>query len=926
MDSISLPRSAADPCKPKHHPLTIALALLSILTSTSLTLRLGTDCGGTQVWGWPLSTACGLGGVATIIASTLLAYVVGLSIKGQDSADSDEQGSSDGRNQSISRRPASELTEPLLPHGDTCSGSACEDLSSSSSSPSDGGDDSSSATSSSSSSSSYSDFGQPDLLNLDEAKKIARVDHSLAIWREAILLISYIILTGLSFVLGVEAVDLGQGDLMGGTNASPVTLADVGYIAALLASLQLSYFAWKWILTGEQTSPKNLLDLRAVHVHPIRYSVERFDAYCDVCSEGIKNGECFRCVVCDFDYCLHCFRRGKRNQDWAVLRGDKGVKVSEGATRKAGTMAYLCRSLELLLHHIFFVILTAVCLLTNVVCQLFVPNIEGHLFDDLIGENMSSFMHGVKFLGVYWAGCTLFEAVQRYSSRLISRRLRLDLRRKLFARLLSQDIAFFDSTRSGAMARRIDGDVEDMSRPIPILVNNVLQSSVLIVGALICCLVSSARLTVLSAACIGPVAYLTYVSSHWGGNLEGQMIACEEEGSAVITEAMANIRNVRALSAEDIEEARYAKILSRLRTKMHIDALGDIVIEILEGGLEFLVEVLVLAFGGMAIVGAHPDALTVGELIAFTMYWDMLRDGVQRIQDVFSDLAQAAGAAQRVFDLLDIHPDIPLQSGVELSQENFCGDIQFANVAFSYQSRPNHPVLEDFDLHIPAGGTVALVGKSGEGKSSLIHLLLRMYDPQRGCITVDGIDLKEVNLKTFHWLIGYVSQDTKLIFGTVRDNLTYGLPLTATNGEIEEAARAANCLEFIEDMDDRFDTHLGEGGIKLSGGQRQRLAIARAFLRKPRLLIMDEASSHLDSENERLVQEGIDNLIARQGHTCTVIIIAHRLSTVKHADIIAVLQNGKVVEQGSHETLLEREEGVYAKLVAKQGAKAANVI
>jgi ATP-binding cassette subfamily B protein len=201
-----------------------------------------------------------------------------------------------------------------------------------------------------------------------------------------------------------------------------------------------------------------------------------------------------------------------------------------------------------------------------------------------------------------------------------------------------------------------------------------------------------------------------------------------------------------------------------------------------------------------------------------------------------------------------------------------------------------------------------------------------MYDPQRGCITVDGMNLKEINLKTFHGVIGYVSQDTMLSFGTVRDNLTYGLPWTATNGEIEEAARAANCLEFIEEMEDGFDAHLGEGGIKLSGGQRQRLAIARAFLRKPRLLIMDEASSHLDSENERLVQEGIDNLIARQGHTCTVIIIAHRLSTVKHADIIAVLQNGKVIEQGSHAALLEREDGVYAKMVAKQEAKAANVI
>ena len=838
MDDASLRH--ADPPK-SGSPTTLALAFLSTLSSAYLTFRLGRDCGGTQIWGWPLSAVCGLGGVLTVTASSFLAYLAGLSTKGKISEEIQRR-NSDNDDDIHSRRPTSTLTEPLLPHEGSCS--ECED-------PTSGGDyeyddqneSDSIDASSSTSSSSCSNFGEPNVMDLDEAQKIARTDHSLAVWREVILLISYMILTALSFVLGIEAVDLGQGDFMGhiDTNSSPVTLKNVAYIAALLASLQLSYFAWKQILTVKQTSSKTLLDLRAVHVHPIRYSVERFDAYCDICSEEIKNGECFRCVVCDFDYCLHCFRRGKRNQDWAVLRGDKGVKVSQGAARKAGTMAYLCKSLKLLLPYTFFVILTAACLLINVVCQLIVPNVEGHIFDDLIGENLSSFINRVKFLAVYWAGCTLFEAMQRYSSRLISRRLRLDLRGKLFARLLSQDIAFFDSSRSGAMTRRIDGDVEDMSRPIPILVNNVLQSSILIVGALVCCLISSARLTVLSAACIGPVAYLTYVSSHWGGNLEGQMIACEEEGNAVITEAMANIRNVRALSAEDTEAARYAKVLNRLRTKMHIDALGDVVIEILEGGLEFLVEVLVLAFGGMAIVGDHPDALTIGELISFTMYWDILRGGIQRIQDVFSDLSQAAGAAQRVFDLLDIRPDIPLKSGAELTRESFCGDINFTNIAFTYQSRPSHPVLEDFKLYIPGGSTVALVGKSGEGKSTLIHLLLRMYDPQRGCISVDGLDLKEINLKTFHGLIGYVSQDTRLSFGTVRDNLTYGLPWTATEEEIKDAARAANCMEFVEEMDEGFDTHLGEGGIKLSGGQRQRLAIARAFLRKPKLLIMDES-------------------------------------------------------------------------------------
>ena len=303
----------ADPPKAKHSSPTIALAFLSTLSSAYLTFRLGRDCGGTQLWGWPLSAVCGLGGFVSVTASTFLAYLVGLLVKGKQSGEIRGRNSDHDSQSILSRRPASELTEALLPQEESCS--ECEDSSSGGDDDVNGGSDSTVSSSSTSS----CNFGQPNVLDLDldEAKKIAIVDHCLAVWREVILLISYIILTALSFVLGIEAVDLGQGDFMGGngTISSPVTLANVGYIGALLSSLQLSFFAWKQILTEEQSSWQTLLDLRAVHVHPIRYSVERFDAYCDICSEEIKNGECFRCVVCDFDYCLHCFRRGKRNQD-----------------------------------------------------------------------------------------------------------------------------------------------------------------------------------------------------------------------------------------------------------------------------------------------------------------------------------------------------------------------------------------------------------------------------------------------------------------------------------------------------------------------------------------------------------------------------------------------------------------------------------
>ena len=791
------------------------------------------------------------------------------------------------------------------------------------------------------------DEREPLDMDLDEAKELARVDHALTAWRESIFLIAYVVVTALSFALGIEAVHLApgsKGENDGGASSEEMTIADVVYVALSLSTLQFSYFLTRSILTSAQTSPLTTVNLRAVHVHPIRFNVLRFDACCDICSEDIKGGQCFTCRVCDFDYCVDCYERGRKVQDWAVLRGDRGVKdvaTSTAGGRRAGVATYLLRSLGLLRPHLPHVVLTASCLLANVVFRLFVPNVEGTIFDNLIEGDIDPFLRGVQFLAAYWAGQTVVQAVQRYAARLVSRRLRIDLRRRLFDRLLKQDVAFFDATRAGAMTRRVDGDVEDMSRPIPILVNSVLQGLLLMTGSITCCLLSSVRLTVLSAACLGPMTYLTYLSADWGGNLEGQMVACEEEGNAVISEAMTNIRNVRALSAEQVESGNYRKALMRLRGKMHREALGNMIVEILESLLGFLVEVLVLWKGGSAIVYGHTDALTIGQLIAFTRYWELFSEGLEKIQDVFSELAQAAGAAQRVFDLMDIEPDIPLDEGTELHRNNFEGNIAFDNVKFSYQSRPDKPVLDGFSLEVPAGGTCALVGRSGSGKTTLVHLLLRFYDPRQGQITINGIPLTDVNLKTFHDLIGFVSQDTKLSFGSVRDNLSYGLPWIPSDEEIKAAARAANCAEFIEEMDGGYDANLGEAGVRLSGGQRQRISIARAFLRRPCLLILDEATSHLDSESEAQVQEGINRLIrstsgldatssgessiTQKPSCCTVIVIAHRLSTVKDADVIAVVDKGKVHEQGTHDELLAKG-GIYAKLIAKQQERAAEIL
>eukprot|EP00933_Yihiella_yeosuensis_P048026 TRINITY_DN4402_c0_g6_i1.p1 TRINITY_DN4402_c0_g6~~TRINITY_DN4402_c0_g6_i1.p1 ORF type:complete len:678 (-),score=141.10 TRINITY_DN4402_c0_g6_i1:244-2277(-) len=481
------------------------------------------------------------------------------------------------------------------------------------------------------------------------------------------------------------------------------------------------------------------------------------------------------------------------------------------------------------------------------------------------------------------------------------------------------------------MSQRIEGDVEEVSRPVPVLINRVLQSGVLTVGALICCLISSPRLTVLSGACLGPMCYLTTVSANWMSQLNNQMSACEEEANSTVTEALTNIRSVRAFSAEQSEVVRYTRTLAKLFGKMQKEAYGDLILENVEGCLSFCVSILVLIFGGLAIVEDHQEALTVGQLISFTMYWEIFGSGLEGIQDMFSELAMAAGAAQRVFDLLDISPDIPLADGPELRRDTFRGHIVFEDIHFTYQARPDKPVIKGLSLEIPAGGTCAFVGKSGAGKSTLMHLLLRFYDPQKGRILIDGIPLPDLNMRSLHDLTGFVSQETKLSYGTVKSNMTYGLPFQPSEDEINAALDEANCNEFVKDMEEGLSSKVGEGGIRLSGGQRQRLAIARAFLRRPRLLLLDEATSHLDAENESLVQASIDRLIngnkqGSQVSDCTVILIAHRLSTVRFADVIAVVSDGCIAEKGTHDELLQIEDGIYARLVAKQAERAANLL
>ena len=296
----------------------------------------------------------------------------------------------------------------------------------------------------------------------------------------------------------------------------------------------------------------------------------------------------------------------------------------------------------------------------------------------------------------------------------------------------------------------------------------------------------------------------------------------------------------------------------------------------------------------------------------------MINTSIQALNDMVNSFTRAAGAAERVLSLYDLTPDIDPDKGADVEMVVGKWDLAFEDVHFHYQMRPQQKVLQGMTFRVGEGQVAALVGRSGGGKSTMIHLLLRYYDPREGRVTLGGVDYKDLHIKSVHRHVGVVSQETQLFNTTIGDNLTYGCAVEPSREEVVAACKAAQAFGFIQGFEDGLSTRVGERGQRLSGGQKQRLAIARCLLRKPRLLLLDEATSALDAESEAQVQKALDSLIWTETHT--VVLVAHRLSTVINAHTIIVVDQGKAAEQGSHQELLELK-GTYAALVAHQVQK-----
>ena len=479
------------------------------------------------------------------------------------------------------------------------------------------------------------------------------------------------------------------------------------------------------------------------------------------------------------------------------------------------------------------------------------------------------------------------------------------LREQTFAHLIRLSPAFFTERRTGELTSRLSSDLALLQSLLSTWISELSRQTLFLIGGIAMMFVTNPRLTLTTLAVVPVVVVAAFT---FGRALRKASTSVQDrigEAMGMADESFGSIRTVQSFTREGIETQRFSALLHDLVgvavSRARIRALFFGVV----GFVAFGSVAAVLWQGGAQVVEGK---LTAGTLVAFLFYALFVAAAVGTLASLFGNFQEAIGAASRVFELLDAEPTVREPEHPRRFTEPVRGAVTLEAVAFRYQ--PDLPdVVQDISLDIAPGEVVALVGRSGAGKTTIASLLPRFWDVTAGRITLDGIDIRELSLDTLRGAIGIVPQEPVLFSGSIRENIAYARP-DASDADVLRAAQAAHAWEFIERLPEQWSTRVGERGVKLSGGQRQRIAIARVFLKDPAVVILDEATSSLDTESERYVEQALEQLL--QGRT--TLLIAHRLSTVRRADRVVVLDQGRIVETGSHDELLQRENGLFARL------------
>lgn len=518
----------------------------------------------------------------------------------------------------------------------------------------------------------------------------------------------------------------------------------------------------------------------------------------------------------------------------------------------------------------------------------------------------------VTLLGGLFATGSIANIIRIDTSNMIGERLTNRLRRDTYASILQQELGFFDATRTGELLNRLSADTTLIGKVLSDNVASGLRSTGQALGSITMLFITCPKLafimlSIVPLLSLGAVSYGRFVKA-----LTSQVQTRLSEATEVAEEKLGNIRVVRWFAKETEELEIYRQKIDQVLNLARKRSLASATFF---GGVDLSVKMSmlgVLGYGGQMVA---EGALTSGELTSFLLYTLYVGFSFAGLSSFYAELMKGMGSSSRVFELLNRLPKTRVPEGGWTSlRKPFTGHIQLQDIVFAYPTRPDAMIFNGLNLEVLPNETLALVGPSGCGKSSITSLLARFYELNghncRGQILLDGVDISTLDPAALRGLMGAVPQEPPLFACSIRDNIAYGCP-AVTFDDVIHAAKMANAHEFIRSFPDGYDTIVGERGQALSGGQKQRVAIARALIKHPKILILDEATSALDPESERLVQEAVDR--AKQGRT--VLLVAHRLSTIKSADRIAVLSNGGVVEQGTFDELASRDDSMFAQVV-----------
>jgi len=546
------------------------------------------------------------------------------------------------------------------------------------------------------------------------------------------------------------------------------------------------------------------------------------------------------------------------------------------------------------------------CALVLSAIDLFFPRLVQYLLDEVYSKRPPDM---VKIIIISGAGLLVLYIIRYFCQRYITAqghimgaRMEADMRRDLFTHLQKLSFSFYDDANTGTLMSRITNDLFDISELAHHGPEDLFISTIKIVGAVAIMLTMNVKLTVILLLLI---SFIIVFTAHY--NLKMRAIFADNRRKIALVNAqtqdtLAGIRVVKSFSNEAIEQQKFDKGNEQfLRSK---ESSYTIMGKFFSGNqlLQGILYLTVLVVGGIFL--SH-GSISSAELVAYILFINVFLNPIDKLVNFTEQFQKGMAGFERFLEILNTKPEIEdSQDAEELTDVQ--GEIRFNNVSFSYNDKAE--VLRNINLVIPKGKTVALVGPSGSGKTTFCNLIPRFYEVDEGSITIDGKDIRTVTLESLRRNIGMVQQDVYLFSGTVKENILYGKP-DATDEEIIRAAKLANAHDFIMELENGYDTFVGERGVKLSGGQKQRISIARAFLKNPPILILDEATSALDNESERLVQESLD--VLAEGRT--TLVIAHRLSTVRNADKIVVLTSNGIEEEGTHEELINKG-GVYASL------------